>query len=86
MNSCRFGPKSRNHDPTRWDGWALTSNGWFSAIKLIARISGPGQERSVIASEQRSLDRPLLSETCPMAYFNTSAIPAIRLSARHGLQ
>jgi len=26
----------------------VESNGWFSAIKLIARISGPGQEQSVV--------------------------------------
>jgi hypothetical protein len=25
----------------------VESNGWFSAIKLIARISGPGQEKSL---------------------------------------
>jgi hypothetical protein len=43
MNSCRFGPKSRNHDPTRWDGWALTLNRgveWLLSKSLSFR-NGP---------------------------------------------
>jgi hypothetical protein len=44
----------------------VESNGWFSAIKLIARISGPGHNRPVSRSQQRSFERRLRSETCRM--------------------
>ena len=32
----------------------VESNGWFSAIKLIARISGPGHERAVARDPKAS--------------------------------
>ena len=37
----------------------VEANGWFSAIKLIARISGPGHERPLVASFQIQLTKPM---------------------------
>jgi hypothetical protein len=36
--------------------WQVESNGWFSAIKLIARISGPGQVRTLPAKKSSRLN------------------------------
>jgi hypothetical protein len=44
----------------------VESNGWFSAIKLIVRISGPGQLLPYTASTKPPSGRPLHFETCRM--------------------
>jgi hypothetical protein len=57
----------------------VESNGWFSAINLIARISGPGHDLPVAHPSFRPLKRLLHFETCQTAYADSSANPAIVL-------
>ena len=51
----------------------LESNGWFSAIELIARISGPGHNRSFACSRKLPPERPFNSGTRQTANSYNSA-------------
>jgi hypothetical protein len=43
----------------------VESNGWFSAIKLIARISGPGHQQSFAIGVSAGFERPLQAKDLP---------------------
>jgi len=64
----------------------VESNGWFSAIKLIVRISGPGHNLPLISTPDRTTEVLDHSETCQPIYSSFSAsavIGVLRHQRRH---
>ena len=59
--------------------YQVESIGWFSAFKLIARISGPGHSQPVRSTQDRTPEGQVHSKTCRMAYCGCSAIAAVQL-------
>jgi len=64
----------------------VESNGWFFAIKLIARISGPGQERKFVLASKLPVKGRGHSVTCRKAVSRSSAKPDVDQSVGIGRQ